>query len=248
MGYFYNKFLESAAVQTDDEIGNDLKQIEDDIEGKDGIEAHAEEIEDALDGMVGDPFDETAVLTEGFSYSKKPDKKFYTLAEKVFKDLIKNVGELRQYNNNLTDAGGKMNADMWFKLSTKRIDKKISQAKAKSKASIYVPISITDIDIIAEKGKMLTAVENVIKSNGFTYMKKSKNVLKDFFQIKYCFKELSNDDVAILYIEYANAAQLGRYLKVSIKCIKNDEKNLKKLNIVESVSNVIDMIKDLQSV
>ena len=91
MGYFYNKFLE-AAVQTDDEIGNDLKQIEDDIEGKNGIEAHAEEIEDALDGMVGDLVDECMIMIAESEYN--------------WNLMMKEAGlaELLEYGNNLNES------------------------------------------------------------------------------------------------------------------------------------------------
>lgn len=49
--------LESAiddTIQTPDDVGNDLDQIEKDIAGPDGIEAHEEEIEDAVSGMIDD--------------------------------------------------------------------------------------------------------------------------------------------------------------------------------------------------
>lgn len=45
-------------IQTPDDVGVDLDQIEEDIAGKDGIEAHRDEIEDAVEGIVGDPIEE----------------------------------------------------------------------------------------------------------------------------------------------------------------------------------------------
>lgn len=46
------------AIQTPDEVGVDLDQVEKDIAGDEGIEAHADEVEAAEEGTVGDPIEE----------------------------------------------------------------------------------------------------------------------------------------------------------------------------------------------
>lgn len=57
MIYKSNKLLKEEyldSVQDPDNTGVDLKQVEDDIAGDDGIEAHSEEIEDAIDCAVSE--------------------------------------------------------------------------------------------------------------------------------------------------------------------------------------------------
>lgn len=58
---FYNvniKAVNESAVQDPDDIGVDLDQVEKDIAGPDGIEAHRDEVEAAEEGMIGDPLEE----------------------------------------------------------------------------------------------------------------------------------------------------------------------------------------------
>lgn len=62
MGIYANKIFAESDVEdsynTPDEIGIDLDQVEKDIMGPDGIEAHRDEVEDAVEGVVGDPLEE----------------------------------------------------------------------------------------------------------------------------------------------------------------------------------------------
>ena len=61
----YSRLKESAvedAIQTPDNIGVDLDQVEKDIAGEDGIAAHQAEVEDAQEGMIGDPIEEFAMI------------------------------------------------------------------------------------------------------------------------------------------------------------------------------------------
>lgn len=58
---FYNvniKAVKESAVQGPDDIGVDLDQVEKDIAGPDGIEAHRDEVEDAKEGLIGEPLEE----------------------------------------------------------------------------------------------------------------------------------------------------------------------------------------------
>lgn len=60
----YNRYLEGTAldsVQDPDNPGVDLDQIEKDIVG-DGNEAHSEEIEDAVEGVIDDPIEEAYMI------------------------------------------------------------------------------------------------------------------------------------------------------------------------------------------
>lgn len=74
MGIYSVKFnLESAAVedaiQTPDDVGVDLKQVEEDIMGKDGIEAHRDEVEAAEEGLIGDPVEEATFIMYESEYN-----------------------------------------------------------------------------------------------------------------------------------------------------------------------------------
>lgn len=58
---FYNVNLKpvvESAVQDPDNTGVDLDQVEKDIAGPDGIEAHRDDVEAAEEGLVGDPLEE----------------------------------------------------------------------------------------------------------------------------------------------------------------------------------------------
>lgn len=72
MGIYSTKFNESAVedtIQTPDDIGNDLEQIEKNIAGPDGIEGHKEEIEDAATGVVEEPLEEAAMAMYESEYN-----------------------------------------------------------------------------------------------------------------------------------------------------------------------------------
>lgn len=63
MGIYNNKYFlmeadELDSVQDPDNPGVDLDQVEKDIAGDDGIEAHSEEIEDAEEGVIEEPLEE----------------------------------------------------------------------------------------------------------------------------------------------------------------------------------------------
>ena len=61
MGIYSTKYLleeDLSSVQDPDSPGVDLDQIENDIVGDDGNEAHNEEIEDAVEGVIGDSLEE----------------------------------------------------------------------------------------------------------------------------------------------------------------------------------------------
>ena len=68
----YSRLMESAvdgAIQTPDDIGVDLDQVEKDIAGENGIAAHQDEVEDAQEGMIGDPVEEFAMIVYESEYN-----------------------------------------------------------------------------------------------------------------------------------------------------------------------------------
>ena len=81
MGIFYNKLMESSAVQDPDDIGIDLDAIEDNIMGDDGIEAHRDEVEAAEEGLIGDPVEEASMLIYESDYNFNQIMKAIGIAE-----------------------------------------------------------------------------------------------------------------------------------------------------------------------
>lgn len=71
MGIYSTIFKETelSSVQDPENPGVDLDQIEKDIAGPQGIEAHAEEIEDAVEGVVGDPLEEMSIIVYESEYN-----------------------------------------------------------------------------------------------------------------------------------------------------------------------------------
>lgn len=70
----YNRYLTETnetldSVQDPDNIGIDLDQVEKDIAGNDGIEAHSEEIDDAVEGEIGDPVEEAYMIMYESEYN-----------------------------------------------------------------------------------------------------------------------------------------------------------------------------------
>lgn len=84
MGMFYNKLMESAVedtIQTPDDIGVDLDAVEKAIVGDDGCEAHREEIDDAMEGVIGDPLEEAAHIMYESEYNFNQLMKCIGMAE-----------------------------------------------------------------------------------------------------------------------------------------------------------------------
>ena len=81
MGIFYQKMIESAAIQDPEDIGIDLDAIEDNVMGDDGIEAHRDEVDAAVDGMIGDPMDEASVIVYESEYNFNQIMKAIGIAE-----------------------------------------------------------------------------------------------------------------------------------------------------------------------
>ena len=73
MGIYSRKLFESApaldSVQNPNEVGVDLDQVEKDIVGPDGIEAHRGEVEDAVEGVVGEPLEEAYMIMYESEYN-----------------------------------------------------------------------------------------------------------------------------------------------------------------------------------
>lgn len=83
MGIYFNKLIESAVedtVQTPDDVGNDLEQIEQNIAGPDGIEGHKEEIENSVTDSIN-PVEEMSMALYESEYNYNQIMKAIGIAE-----------------------------------------------------------------------------------------------------------------------------------------------------------------------
>lgn len=133
MGMFYNKLMESAVeevIQTPDDIGVDLDAIEKNIVGDDGCEAHREEIDDAMEGVVGDPLEEAATIMYESEYN--------------FNQLLKCIGmaelnEMAAGRDFVLEAGSENDKSFWEK--TKALFVKMFEAVTKAFKNVLAKIS-----------------------------------------------------------------------------------------------------------
>lgn len=117
MGFYYNKLVESAVddvIQTPDDIGVDLDAIEKNIVGDDGCEAHREEIDDAMEGVVGDPLEEAATIMYESEYNFNQLMKCIGMAE---------LSEMAAGRDFVLEAGSENSKTFWEK--TKEMFKKM---------------------------------------------------------------------------------------------------------------------------
>lgn len=109
MGIFYTKLMESAVeevIQTPDDIGVDLDAIEKNIVGDDGCEAHREEIDDAMEGVVGDPLEEAATIMYESEYNFNQLMKCIGMAE---------LNEMAAGRDFVLEAGSENSESFWQK-------------------------------------------------------------------------------------------------------------------------------------
>lgn len=110
MGIYKNRLLESAAtdldsVQTPGDVGVDLDQVEKDIMGPDGIEAHRDEVEDAVEGVVGDPIEEAYMAMYESEYNYGQFMKVLGMAElreaSMGRDLVLEAADIKGFFANV---------------------------------------------------------------------------------------------------------------------------------------------------
>ena len=110
MGIYKNRLLESAAtdldsVQTPGDVGVDLDQVEKDIMGPDGIEAHRDEVEDAVEGVVGDPIEEAYMAMYESEYNYGQIMKVLGMAElreaSMGRDLVLEAADIKGFFANV---------------------------------------------------------------------------------------------------------------------------------------------------
>lgn len=138
----YSKLFEASvedAVQTPGDTGADLDQIEKNIMGDDGIESHRVDVEDAQDGVIGDPVDEFSMIVFESEYNYNQILQAIGMSElnetamgrtvvyeaktvKSFFEVIKDflIGRFKQITEIVKNILAKM--DLKYKIDKKFID------------------------------------------------------------------------------------------------------------------------------
>ncbi len=159
MGIYANKIFAESEVEdsynTPEEIGVDLDQVEADVMGPDGIEAHRDEVEDAVEGVVGDPMEEC----------------YYAMYESEYNFNQIMMNELAAYANKrevMTEA-----ADIkgWFESVKNWIIQQFKSLMEVFNKSINKLKQFFDVDRhYADKfGKEITAGYDILKADGKTF-------------------------------------------------------------------------------
>lgn len=205
------------------------------------IENNAKNLKDLnILESVEDNLENVDILTEGFNYSKKPENEFYNITKKLLDGFANDIGELKQ-RDTLTKVNKKVKEDIWFKKSVESAYKNFDKKKSKSKHTIRGDFNLNSINMNSEESKLFNCIAKNITSNGFVYMKKNKSKIKDFFQTKYYYKEISDKTIVLLLASaYRVTNQYGAVLHIGFEfvasSVENNEKSLKKLNLLEAVN------------
>lgn len=159
MGIYSTKFLleeDLSSVQDPDNPGVDLNQIEEDIVGNDGNEAHSEEIDDAVEGVIGDPLEECYQIMYESEYN------YNTLLESIGIRELKEASAGREYIMEAVDISGffKRVKDIFISMF-----KKITQFFKKVFNNIKAYF-MDDKKFITKYKKDIEAGAEILKKNG----------------------------------------------------------------------------------
>lgn len=220
MGIYSKKFLESAVedtIQTPDDIGNDLDQIEKNIAGPDGIEGHREEIEDAETGVVGDPLEESYMAMYESEYN--------------YNQLMKAIGmvELREMSNGRDIVVEAVDIKAFFD-NIKKIIKKLFETITKVVTKVIDELTLRyklDTKWVREnRQNILAGVDKGLKVTGFKFPVISISKYSDFNTDSSEYNKAidsikKGDKVELGQIEDAKKKYLGRVTKNNIDNIED---------------------------
>lgn len=164
MGIYSRKLLESApaldSVQDPNDVGVDLDQVEKDIAGPDGIESHKEEIEDAVEGVVGEPLEEAYMCMYESEYNYGQLMRVLGVRE------LREASMGRDFVLEATDVRG-------FFTKVKEIFKNMFAAVVKAFKKVFAYLSSTfasDKALVSKyKDKITAGAETDWKAKGFKY-------------------------------------------------------------------------------
>ena len=193
-------------------------------------------------------------INESLTTNTETPNDFYINAKEIVSDIAKKIEKLPAYNGivRLT-ANGILKDDKKFKQSLDKSITIINNMKSRKTKLFSNPykfntnLNICNLSTGINPDQIAAILYEVIRSNGFMLMKDSKSALKNAFTKKLFYKPLSDKSFIVVYaaVNYTtNYGSLEYYTNISInfRAVKNDEKSLRHLNIIESAIESIDNI------
>lgn len=194
----------------------------------------------------------TQKINESLTINKDTPNDFYSTAEMLINDIAKKIENLPAYKG-LNLAGTTLSNDKKFKKSLEKSISIINDMKSRKQNIFSNPykfntnLNINNLKTSVDPGQVSRMLFDVLKSNGFILMKDSKSSLKNLFTTKLFYKVLSDKSFIAVFtsVNYTtNYGALSSYTSIPInfRAVKNDEKSLRHLNIIESAIEPIDNI------
>lgn len=196
----------------------------------------------------------TQKINESLTINKDAPNDFYLIAKSLVNDIANKIDMLPAYDL-FDNKGTILRHDSIFKQSLKKSitiidDMKSGKTKTKSFSNPYkfnINLNISNLKTSVSPDEVTEMVVYVLKNNGFMLMKDSKSVLKNLFVEKAFYKPLSDKSLIVVYISVNYVIYYGvlsEYISIpiSFRAVKNDEKSLRHLNIIESAIEPIDNI------
>lgn len=193
-------------------------------------------------------------INESLTTNTETPNDFYINAKEIVSDIAKKIEKLPAYNGivKLT-ANGILKDDKKFKQSLDKSITIINNMKSRKTKLFSNPykfntnLNIYNLSTGINPDQIAAILYEVLRSNGFMLMKDSKSALKNAFTKKLFYKPLSDKSFIVVYaaVNYTtNYGSLAYYTNISInfRAVKNDEKSLRHLNIIESAIESIDNI------
>lgn len=219
MGIYSTKYLleeDLSSVQDPNNPGVDLDQIEKDIVGDDGNEAHSEEIDAAVDGVIDDPLDECYQIMYESEYNYNMLLQTIGLQElresASGKEYIMEAGALSNFFSRVKDIFVSM-----FKKITEFFKKVFNAIKSRV---------VSDKKFIATYEKDIRDGAEVLKSNGklkdkqgysFDNLKKPSMLVGVYGYISTATRELAGEFDIHKYTEESKSNEINKLFSSALK-------------------------------
>lgn len=191
-------------------------------------------------------------INESLTINKDAPNDFYLTAKSLVNDIANKIDVLPAYKL-FNNKGTILRHDNKFKQSLEKSIATIDDMKS-GKTKLFsnpykfdINLNISNLKIIVSPNEVTEMVFYALKNNGFMLMKDSKSALKNLFVGKAFYKPLSDKSLIVVYLSVNYVTSYGvlsGYTSIPIyfRAVKNDEKSLRHLNIIESAIEPIDNI------
>lgn len=179
------------------------------------------------------------ILVEGMTKAYNPPKEFYNIIERIvdeFDDKVKGMG----VNKGIFSKDKKFGDEKSYKNSLDKAKEDISKAERVNGNSIKVNLNLVYLELKTNgaPNELCEKIARIINKEGFALNPKSKNILKKLFVKRVCYKELDDEHIMILrwrlgWVNVYGIPQNFTNLDITCSAVKNDEKTLKHLNMLE---------------